>query len=586
MDFFKRKPKLNAITDVEVFEKDDKNFFQSLLGEISSGSQDVKETVIYFPDHKVVVRSASGIIKSAYDTSLGLDLDARLYWTKDLGIEESATNDLLKLTPPEVFNEYTTFVSTYPTAKDFLSSALEAYVLSVIQKTVENFASHERVRTEIIYEVTTTKLIEGLDFFDYTADSAESRTSKLVESEKYSLNSLSVARFEATEVTLSVESSDYLPVTDTERFVFTAAENKATLEEMKRLSSGFVWSEVLETLVELSEGLRVKVSFPGSDDSLPDLFDLEKVEESEESEDLQNTDDNGESELSQDYQDIANPFEDDEELEDKNSLLDAKPLEGIIVEMVNSPGEEYVFGSMIDEDDGSFMYEMLKDDDSNLFTVGTSDNIEVDVRRILKHESVSDRVKEEVIVYLRRNTSLETEVRSIEKSIADSRGRYNENVEVFEELKFQNNVAIASDDSEIGEEKLDSVEVIKEKQDISNISFFTVSKLEEDRYKVNLERRVILRKMSALISEMFGEGVQGVLHRIDLKLKGIESVTNVAFHAPEDDEDELVDPSFLNDLTSESVYAKSKEFTFADTPTFFILAAECGFSPFADATVS
>jgi hypothetical protein len=563
MDLFKRKPKLNAITDVEVFEKEDKNFYEALLGEISSGSHDVKETVVTFPSRQVVVRSASGVIKSAYDSSLDLSLDSRFYWTENAQQNEADLKSLLTLTQSEVFDQYSSFVAAHPHLKDFLASALESYVISVIQKTVADFDSHEKVRTELVNENRAAKLVEDLDFFNESLESLRPQIERIAAREQSALTVLSIARFAPSEVKLAVDDDSYTPNSDAERFIFTAAENKATLKEVKQLSGGFVWAEVLEALVKLSES-TVKVSYPGSDAALPEIFDL----------------DNGASDLSQDYHEIENPFEDDEELEDKNSVLVVKPLEGIIVEPVNEPGEEYLFGSGIEEDDGSFMYEMLHDDDANFFTEGVSDSIEDDVRRVLSHESVPSRIKDEVVLYLRRNTTLEAELSSIEKSIADNRGHYNENVEVFEELKFQNNVLSAADDSEIGKESLKGLATINEKQDISNTSFFTVSKLEEERYKINVERRSVLTKTSILISELTDESVQGILHRIELKLQGIEKVTNVAFHAPEDDEDEHVDPSLLTDLTPERLAAKSKGFSFAETPMFFLLANELGYNPF------
>lgn len=563
MDLFKRKPRPNSITDVEVFEKDDKNFYEALLGEISSGSHDVKETVVTFPDRRVIVRSASGVIKSAFDSSLDLSLDSRFYWTENAVDGEDDLKKLLELNQSEAFDRYSNFVGDNPHLKSFLASSLNAYSISVIQKTVTEFSTHEKIRTEIINDNATAKAVEGLDFFTDSVESLKPRIEDIEARENAALVTLSISRFETSEVKLTVEDESHTPETDAERFVYAAAESKATLFEMEQLSSGFIWAEVLEALVKLSES-SVKVSFPGSDASLPDLFDF----------------DNGSSDLSSDYHEIENPFEDDEELEDKSSVLVARPLEGRIVEMVNNPGEEYIFGSAIEEDDGSFMYETLHDTDSTLFTEGVSDNIEDDVRRVLSHGSVSDRIKDEVVVYLRRNTTLEAELSSIEKSIADSRGRYSANVEVFEELKFQNNALTAYDDSEVGRERFNEIETITEKQDISNRSFFTVSKLEEDRYKINVERRGILKKTSVLISELTDEGVQGILHRIDLKLEGIERVANVAFHAPEDDEDEHVDPSFLMDLTSETISSKSREFTYSETPMFFHLIDEMGFNPF------
>lgn len=563
MDLFKRKPKLNVITDVEVFEKGDKNFFEALLGEISSGSQDVKETVITFADRRVVVRSAAGIIKSAFDSSLDLGLDARLYWTENAKEVESALKPLLTLEHTEVFNQYSSFVDENPALKGFLSTALNAYVISVIQKTVKDFENHERVRTEIINENRTAKLVETTDFFNEEISALESKIEQINSREQSALTILSVSRFEASEVSLLIEDEDYEAKNDKERFLVVAAENKANLNEVKQLSSGFVWADVLEELVQLSDTV-IKVSYPGSDAVLPELFDLEEKLEETDSE----------------YHEIENPFEDDDELEDKHSVLVAKPLEGIIVEMVNQPGEEFVFGSSVEEDDGSFMYELLHDNDANFKTEGLSDNIEDDVRRVVSQDTVPDRIKDEVIVYLRRNTTLEAELSSIEKSIADGRGRYNENVGVFEELKFQNNVLTSLDDSETGRESLEGSEAISEKQDVSNTSFFKVSKLEEERYKINSERRAILLKTSILISELSGEIVQDILHRIDLKLKGIEQVTNVAFHAPEDDENEEVDPTLLDELTLESISERSQKFAYTDTPMFFILAKELGFNPF------
>jgi hypothetical protein len=569
MGLLKRKPKINSITDVEVFEKNDTNFYESLLGEISTGSHDVKETVITFTDRQVIIRSASGVIKSAYDTSFELTLDSRFYWSNYPAIKESDIKDLLGLTTAQLFEQYPIFVETFPESKDFLSSALRAYVVTVLRKTVDDFSNHEKVRTELINETAISRCVIGNDFFDMKVTLIEPMIAKLQEAEDSVLKSLSIADFKPSEIILSLESSEYEARTDAERFIVAAAESKATLEDVQKLSRGFFWFDVLEAVAKLAESDTIKVSFPGSQPELPDLLDLDKIA----------------NELSENQRDVENPFEDDEELEDKNSVLDVKPLEGIIVEPVNEPGEEYLFGSGIEEDDGSFMYELLHDDASTLSTEGVSDNIEDDVRKILDHKTVPSHVKDEIVLLLRKNNALEAELSSIEKSIADGRGHYNENVGVFEDLKFQHNVASASDDSETGRESINEEETINEKQDLSNRSFLTISKLEEERYKINVARRAILQRIAALVSEMVGEEVQGVIHRIDVKIKGIDQVTNTAFHAPEDDELEQVDPVLLVEVTSETIAAKSREFTYAQTPTFYLLATEMDFNPFELVTV-
>lgn len=559
MAFFKKDRKPNYVTEVKLLEKDYKNLPEALNGELSNGSLDAKETVIYFEDHKVTVVSIAGVIKSIYNEDDAVLLAERLYWTDELS---SAEEDLVREADKNIsdlISNYNELVTKYPQAKNTLQEVLYDYTLSVLHKTSSQFATHKKIRTEVITSKAMFDDIEKRDFFTGSIDSLREHAEAMEKTERLNLISLGISGFSEDEVSLSVlteESQEF--ETDAKRFAFAAAQNESSLSRVRELSFGFVWPEVLTALHELSEDGIIKASFPGSDDALPlpDDFNTE----------------------SEEYCEIENPFEDDDVLEDKNAVMDYAdlPLVGTLVEPVNDPDEEYIFGSDVEEDDGSFMYEMMEQAPVNVATAGLDDNIERDIRKILERNAIPQRVKDEISSYAQKNSTLEGDLIRIEASLAEGRGRYKEHVNSFEELTLQNRIEGYTDDTETEHEKFEDIEKISNKQDVSHISFFTVSKLEEDRYIVNLERRRLLTKIAAMISELAGDNVQSILHRIEAKLIGIENVANVAFHSPKDDEDEIADPT----LTTEQVFSSD------DVPTFFALIEALGFDPFAKTEAS
>jgi hypothetical protein len=585
MGIFKRKPKENFLSNVnvELFEKDYKSLSEALLGELSTGSHDTKETIISFADREIIVRSSSGIIKSVSDSSDNLPLAERLYWSELTVLSDEMLEEIKSSTTADLILKYSDLVNNNPESRELFKSVFRAYSIMTLKKVSADFSQNTKIRTEILPRKSEVTYTEGLDYLDFTPSDVDSRIELENSLEIVYLSAINSQKhpFEKLVLSTGVETIDRSE--DSYKFVYTAAESGATLAEVKSLSSGFVWSEILEVLKDLMEDEIVFVTIPSlekpvvAEAPLPSLIEETDDEDGDLSIEIEDANESAEETVADliDHSEIATATD----LEPFNVGVETLPLEGVIVEFIDDE-DHHSFDAH--DDDGSFMYETLDDDNQGVSTDGVHDQIEDDIRSVVRNSTVDESVKDEIVLYLRQNSTLEAELMSIEKTIADKSEHYYENVEFFENMKFNRSLAALADDSEVGHESNLTNGIVSQTQDSSHKSFFVVSKLEEDRHVVNIERKKILTKLATLLSDMTDEGIQSILHRIEIKIAGIENVINLAFHNPKEDENEIVDPSLLEDnadietLTPEEHRVISKH----ESPTFFSLVEELGFNPF------
>lgn len=584
MAFFKKQPKRNPLIDVELIEKDYKTLYDALEGELDMGSQDTKETIVHFADRSVIIRSVAGSVKVAFVEGEVVPLDSRVYWSKLEGTSVDKMMALSKVKVSDLLHNYKTLADSED-SRDLVRDIFRAHTIATLQKTAETFADHQKIRSELIND---SDVVSYFDFFSVNPKEIKDEVSRLNAKEAEHTYSLGISSFNPDEVKLELGDSTVELKSDADRFIHGAADTGATLRDTKDLSFGFVWEDVLRSLKRLVNEGAVSINYPGKDVELPEFeeiiaipasntsgtFTIDKNDEDPVSEYIE-----GDLEISLgEGLDIENPFEDDEMLEDKGAVLVSRelprienPIEGLIVESVENNHQ----GFTPVDDDGDFMYETIDDENENtVCTSGLDDNIDADVRRLMKNNSIGPKIREFVNINLDRNSTLEYRLVSIEKSISSSRERFQAHVGDFEELKFEKSIEQLSDASEVGRENFDH-EVIAEKQNKSNVSFFNVSELEEERYSLNTQRRDLLMSLHAMISEMLGEEVQSILHRIETKVSGIDQVSNVAFHSPVEDDTINVDPEILAAFDA----ASKIELSYDDAPTFFSLVSSFGFDP-------
>lgn len=573
MAFLKRRPKPNPLIDVELIEKDYKNLYEALTGELNAGSRDTKETVIHFSDRRVVVRSVAGEIKLAFEEPSTVDLSARAYWAEIAGVNVSRMMERSNTSITDLIRDYKSF-QVDSESEEVLRDIFEAVTVTTLQRASADFEKHEKVRSELINDSSMVNEMNDMDFFSATPKEISEMLLRQSEKERKYIRDLNVSGATEADVTLRVQSPTNELASDSDRFVYGAAEAESTLADMRSLSFGFVWSDILDSIKKLSDKGVVNLTYPGIDETLPEFDEISFHHEEEIDRDLEIED----SELSTNPEDqndseISNPFITDYVLEDKsiampvhNTYSTEESLNGIIVEPINDAAS---FSQQ--DDDGNFMYEMLSEEEPKTSTEGIEDSIDSDVRRLFKANGVGSKIQYHVARVLSEQSDLEAQLASVERRISESHNHLRENVDHFEELKFEKTFAEYHDDSEVDHSNFND-NIIEERQNNSNKQFFNVSDLEQSRFEINNKRRQLLQTLHNLISELIGENVQSVLHRIEIKLDGIEKVSNLAFHDPSEDDDSNVDHELLNAL-------KTPELEFEDAPTFFNMVAQFGFDP-------
>lgn len=106
----------------------------------------------------------------------------------------------------------------------------------------------------------------------------------------------------------------------------------------------------------------------------------------------------------------------------------------------------------------------------------------------------------------------------------------------------------------------------------SNEMFFAVESLERSRFEINAARRPLLTEIIEKAAPLEGEHTQELIHRMEQKIRRIDSVVDEAFTSPREDEGIMVDEVLLDD----SVLSDYSPLT---TPLFARLVIAHGFNP-------
>lgn len=575
----------------------------SLKEALSSGSKDSKFLDIKTKDNKqFYIFTNSGNIKYAYSDSFPLGLSERLFWVKNDNLETEKLNKIVSIAKDlSTLDFYANILKEVPESKPVIDEILKDYTLSVIQDL--NKLELSKIFTELMFDKKST-LIENVNFINVSVDSAIDTVEKLDNDEKKLLKSLNTGSNEETKLKLN-EDTPFNPKNDRENLLYFAAEAQTTVLDVKQASTGFLFADVLQTLNSLIYKKQIlvdEVETESVDDALPELVFDQHEEHNEKVDVIQDvvstptatTESSIEKMISEgspaemttavdNTEDSPNDTETtvivdeiNEEAETPDSKIDdlkEPPMHAHSHTVVYEDDDEWEYSyppeDSLDEnseDDGGFDFEIIDENINEGFTGGLDDSdFEKDINKILSHSSVeqSDRKAAEKLV--KENKKLEKEVIKIESDLKDYQSEYNETIVDYQNISLEKGISgILEEESASEDKELEST------KDTSNDVFFNIHSFESNRYDINMKRKSVLQELFNIVDRSSSDYTQEMIHRISLKLEGIDNVMNTAFHDPKDDEGIPVDEELVKAFNKDSA------------PIFFKLVEEFGFDPFDD----
>lgn len=668
MGFFNRNKNKNvkepktSIPKIEYYD-----LRSSLTNALSVGSKDAKFLDITTEDNgQFILFTKNGNIKYAYSKNDPLRFSERLFWVQESEMSIEKRESLSDLVNDfSNINFYATILKEFPEAKNTVDEILKDYTLSVMLKL--NNSKINKIYTELMFKPEST-IIENTDFFDETVDNLIEKIEIIEKDEIKFLNTLNKDKNEDVSLQLAPNSS-FMPKNDIETLIYSAAEANSTVKEVREASTGFLFSEVLETLNSLIYGKKILIDEINEDDeeSLPEIpldnplsevetkteekpkFDKNTEESSTEVENDDNALQDSEKETivipivtekdennlsdqiheseSQNESDSADemasesgthaaitfvsPEKDDlkadntgdEETLDNTEKPPVKEEFAKVGEIVKHnhshssfediddddfiysyPPEEALEG--VSEDDGGFDFEDLDDSIEEGMTGGLDDpDFDKDFENVMKKENLSTKEFNQLKTLVKKNRTLEKSVVEVEQDIAKHQSEYNNSIADYQDISLDRGVQNILNDTVEEDPELETT------RNESNNVFFNLHTSELNRFDLNQERKVILEQLFNSVDSFSSEYVQEMLHRISLKLEGIESVMNSAFHDPKEDNDMPVDEELVNDLKNsepeveiheEETLVNNEEDQEVSRPMFDQIVEELGFNPFKD----
>lgn len=668
MGFFNRNKNKNvkepktSIPKIEYYD-----LRSSLTNALSIGSKDAKFLDITTEDNgQFILFTKSGNIKYAYSKNDPLRFSERLFWVQEseMSIEKRESlsglvNDFSNI------NFYATILKEFPEAKNTVDEILKDYTLSVMLKL--NNSKINKIYTELMFKPEST-IIENTDFFDETVDNLIEKVEIIEKDEIKFLNTLNKDKNEDVSLQLAPNAS-FVPKNDIETLIYSAAEANSTVKEVREASTGFLFSEVLETLNSLIYGKKILIDEINEEDeeSLPEIpldnhlsevetkteekskFDKNEEKSSTEVENDDTTLQNNEKELivipvvtekdennipdqiyesesqnesspademasesgtrstttfvSTEKDDLKTDNSEDEETLDNTEKTPVKEEFAKDKEIVKHnhshssfediddddfiysyPPEEALEG--VSEDDGGFDFEDLDDSIEEGMTGGLDDpDFDKDFEKVMTKENLSTQEFNKLKTLVKKNRKLEKSVVEVEQDIAKHQSEYNNSIADYQDISLDRGVQNILNDTVEEDPELETT------RNESNNVFFNLHTSELNRFDLNQERKVILEQLFNSVDSFSSEYVQEMLHRISLKLDGIESVMNSAFHDPKEDNDMPVDEELVNDLKNseteveiheEETLVNNEEDQEVSRPMFDQIVEELGFNPFKD----
>ena len=532
----------------------------ALLKATGVGSKDAKRVEVSYENTTVVYIFDCGVLKSVEDVNEPLELLQRFYWVdknrydedKLAEIAELAQNNALPVFYSRIIAEYSDYVS-------LIDEILYAYSVSVMLKTQNQKITN---LTMDILLGTAEEFAETLNYMAVDSRELANLINELTakEEEEISFITKEPIRYSV----LNLKDTTFVPETDMDKIIYAASESHSTLEDVKMLSQGFLFSNILQRLSELEEQKIVEIDEPtrkllevaDEDDALPSF---------------------------------------DDELMDEEELF-AEPVEKVIPEKKVETQEEaggsaafthpedlaeedweYSAPDDNDSDDGDFSFEELEEQE------GTShilDGFSNDMKRTLSRNNASKETIKEVSEWLKKNEALEEETHELDKEIKDLQARYDETYHAFQYTAVDKTF---NENEDISDEELENIRTI------SNVVFESIYEAEGERMAIGIERKTLLRNMIKTVSAFTSNDVQETVYKLEQKIEGINSVVNKALHTAKDEE-RMAESAELaimpvsdgnieaqEDIVAEPTLHKPVvEYSVDDTPLFYELAKNLG----------
>ena len=544
----------------------DEDLPTTLLKATGVGSQDAKRIEVSYEDTTVVYIFDSGYLKSVEDVNEPLELLQRFYWVDKERYDEGKLTEIAALAQDNALPVfYSLIAAEYSDYLPLIEEILYAYSVTVMLKTKDRKITN--LATDILLG-TAENFAETLNYMSVDSRELSNLLSGLSEKEE---NEISLITKEPIRYSvLNLQDANFVPETDIDKIIYAAAESQSTLEDVKMLSQGFLFSAILHRISELEEQKIIEIDEPTR--KLLEIADEE---------------------------DALPSF--DDELMDEEELFTDEPVEKVIPEAKTEKARQDAVGSdafthpedLAEEDweysspnndvsdDGDFNFEELEEQEG---TAHILDGFSTDMKRTLSRNEASKETIKEVSEWLKKNEELEEETHELDKEIKDLQVRYDETYHTFQYTAVDKTF---NENEDISDAELDNIRTI------SNVVFESLHEAEEERMAIGLERKALLRKMIKTVSAFTSHDVQETVYKLEQKIEGIENVINKALHTAKDEErmaestdlaiSPSVDESIVNAEEKQDVnfveptfHAPIVEYSVEDTPLFYELAKTLG----------
>lgn len=555
----------------------------ALERELDNNSSDIKKTVFTGSKRSFTVYSISSKIKAIFEEYREVPYKERFEW------EGFATSEFLDLvTNPDIGFRYNEAIQASPDNKGVISDVYRLFALEIARELdfeLQVNGDSYSVNTELAYTKELDEILPQWDFLDLTSSQLDAVIESLSIRENIAIDRIGI--IDEDTFTFKEKLHPEEGLTPAEKLVYSViANDNGSYIALKAASGGF---EVIEeTLLRLKE--NDCIVFEGIQEAvheeLPDLGLTELVEGSG-----------------------VEIIEDDDtsEIFDEVSIALTDESLDLTIE-INESNFEVSDEFHYSEDDGSTDDWVMSTSDEKALTFTatgyTFDSLAEDVEVIMNRYEVGDDEARKIKAHVIANAELEAEVLRVEGILEPLTVEYAADFNDYSELKFEHGLKSISNDDETLHESIDEDDNASTRRDESNSAFFELSKLEEERFALNTDRRSELYGLLGSIP-FYGDDQDTVSmqDRIELKLKGIDDVRNVAYHPSinknVENYDEIIDvmvgdellefagnlPDILNEGQGFHVDETISEIDeiggreVIDAPLYYSLVDEMGFDP-------
>lgn len=517
----------------------------TLIKATGIGSRDVKKIQLSYENDVIAYTFDSGFLKCVESKEEPLDLFQRFYWVDE---NEYDKEILEKIAEIAYTNEIPALVhevkSQYPKYETLLNDILYNYSVSILAK-----KSQDKI-TDLAMDILlgdAERITRDLEYINIESHTINSFVRDFLNNETKQIEAVTGSTLRETVLKLSTK--EFVPANDSEKIVYAAAESNSTLQDVLSLSQGFIFSDLLLRINELSFENMITIVDPSRETIIPE-DDALPVE-------LEDLDSN--------FSDTTEPkVEDEIVLDSFSSEEDKDDLPGAAFAHPEETAEEdwdYSYPPKNDvHDDGDFEYEEFEEDTKS--TAHILDEFDENIKKAMGYNNSSKETIKELSELLRQNNALESETKIIDEEINIVQKRYDE---TFHHFQYTAVDKTFNENETITDEALEEIRVR------SNTVFEELYELESERSEVGKERKVILKKIKTIVSLFHTGNVQELVHKIDLKIEAIDNVINKALHTAKDDE-ELAEAAAIQPVQVET-------YDIHQTPLFHKIARDLG-NPF------